>query len=1002
VNRLFLLSLRLIVLAAGLGPAALLAGDGSRVQLRAASFDPLRDGAPPLDDRLPRGPRLRDVEDAAPAWLVQFHGPVTAEVRDDLARAGATVVGYVPDRTLLVRIPVAHAGTDVLGIPGSRWSGPLKPAYRLAPDVLERLQEPAGDAVTGLALDVLLFPGTAPDPIVAAIARRWPGVGVVHVKRGGWPRLALDVPAADAAPVTGSLARDPDVLFVSPRAPLELHNDNGVWISQSYDRVEGPVEAAEPDPKAYAISATVWNRGLRGEGQVIAVADTGLEYGMCYFDDPGHPVAPQTVAPPGPLALDATHRKLLALNAPLAGSLLFDDSFRHGTHVSGVAVGDDLAHPANDAGAGHDHADGVAPAARLVFEDISGGVNSVCSTSIVVGSVENLLEQQYAAGARISNNSWGSAAAGGFDALTWETDAAAWSHEDMLVVVSAGNNGGAGVAGLSLCKNCVAVGASETYDATFVDEFGILDPENMTAFSSRGPAPDGRIKPDVSAPGYIVASSRFPVTYVEDEDDPQCDGPDVCLPSFGGCYVTDSAETCHADGLLGTSMASPAVAGMAALARQYFVEGFHPSGHAVPADALVPSAALLKAVLINGARNMTGRLYERRGTPQDFGPLADAPSNVQGWGRAMLDDALHFTGDARTLFLLDVPNAAGLSGVESIDVTLAAGSPSEPLKATLVWSDVAALPVSAEALVNDLDLVVTAPGGTAYRGNQWTPDNPGVPGDKASAPDAPGADGVNNVEGVLVPAPPPGVYRVSVRAADVPLGPQGGALVVTGAVAPCTATPAPQDVEVVSVAAGQVDLSWDPVPGAIGYAVRRNSSACGNPMAADQVFAVPGGQTSFADTTVSALSDYHYTVRAVVSPDGCETEDGVCVQATTPPPAPPDVQGLIAERRNVSGARIDVYWDAAGCPAPGRHLLYGDLAGVETPAPLGAKCGLPPAGLYHWLDAPPGNLWFLVVADDGDATEGSWGQRSDGTERNDGEPSLLCGMLLRDDTGDCP
>jgi hypothetical protein len=153
---------------------------------------------------------------------------------------------------------------------------------------------------------------------------------------------------------------------------------------------------------------------------------------------------------------------------------------------------------------------------------------------------------------------------------------------------------------------------------------------------------------------------------------------------------------------------------------------------------------------------------------------------------------------------------------------------------------------------------------------------------------------------------------------------------------------------------------------------------------------------------VSALSDYHYTVRAVVSPDGCETEDGVCVQATTPPPAPPDVQGLIAERRNVSGARIDVYWDAAGCPAPGRHLLYGDLAGVETPAPLGAKCGLPPAGLYHWLDAPPGNLWFLVVADDGDATEGSWGQRSDGTERNDGEPSLLCGMFLRDDTGDCP
>ena len=51
-------------------------------------------------------------------------------------------------------------------------------------------------------------------------------------------------------------------------------------------------------------------------------------------------------------------------------------------------------------------------------------------------------------------------------------------------------------------------------------------------------------------------------------------------------------------------MACPAVTGCAALVRQYYEEGFYPTGSASPADALVPTGALVKATLLNGTIDM--------------------------------------------------------------------------------------------------------------------------------------------------------------------------------------------------------------------------------------------------------------------------------------------------------------------------------------------------------------------------------------------------------------
>ena len=80
-------------------------------------------------------------------------------------------------------------------------------------------------------------------------------------------------------------------------------------------------------------------------------------------------------------------------------------------------------------------------------------------------------------------------------------------------------------------------------------------------------------------------------------------------------------------------MASPGAAGLTALIRQYYTDGWYPTGSDVPSNGFTPSAALLRATLVNSATSMTG--------------ATAIPSNCQGWGRILLENALHFSGEAR-------------------------------------------------------------------------------------------------------------------------------------------------------------------------------------------------------------------------------------------------------------------------------------------------------------------------------------------------------------------
>jgi hypothetical protein len=248
-------------------------------------------------------------------------------------------------------------------------------------------------------------------------------------------------------------------------------------------------------------------------------------------------------------------------------------------------------------------------------------------------------------------------------------------------------------------------------------------------------------------------------------------------------------------------MASPAVAGTGMLVRQYFTDGYYPTGVANPSDGFTPSGALVKAVLLNSAVDMTG--------------IAGYPSNQEGWGRVLAHNSLWFPGDARTLVISDVRNSDGLVTGATSHVPLAVNTSSQTLRVTLTWMDPPATAGASFAAINDLDLEVVAPDGTMYKGNVFASGHSAAGGAR---------DDRNNVEQVLVTLPDPGVWSVNINATAVNVGFQGYAIVMTGDVGVPPPTPCPCDWNqsgglnsqdffdfVASFFAGQADFNGDGV-----------------------------------------------------------------------------------------------------------------------------------------------------------------------------------------------
>jgi hypothetical protein len=272
-------------------------------------------------------------------------------------------------------------------------------------------------------------------------------------------------------------------------------------------------------------------------------------------------------------------------------------------------------------------------------------------------------------------------------------------------------------------KNVIATGASENVAGTLAETYGLYadGPDTMADFSSRGPCQDGRIKPDLVAPGTWIASAASAAAPGEAA---------IVWSPIDDLYVF----------MGGTSMSGPHAAGAAAVFVQYY-KSLHTN--------TVPSPALVKAALINSADEMD----ESNGGP---GPI---PNNDEGWGRINLANIIVTNLNSAPRYYQYLDQTVLLTNSQVYSQHIFVQGSDEPLKITLAYTDVPGFPGAIPALVNDLDLEVVAPDGTLYRGNQF--------GAGESVPNAPTSDKLNNVEGIYLSQPAPGDYLVRVRGSKI-------------------------------------------------------------------------------------------------------------------------------------------------------------------------------------------------------------------------------------------
>lgn len=656
--------------------------------------------------------------------LVQFETPASQTARAAIHKSGARIVGYIHPNAYLLDAPES-AVSSLAKLDNLRWLGEFKPAYKLSPSLssarakydTERSLSPTQSRfappklprslpdLTPLAIEhttlvtIHLFSAEDINETLSRLAAL--GATELGAATGGdpaapWGRIRARVPF-DALNAIANLAA---VQWIEPYAEPKLFNNLAV------------------QPHLMNISP-VWSTnwlGLTGRGQIVAHADTGLDQGS--FSNL-HP--------------DFTNRIHAVFAWGRAG--VWSDPVGHGTHTAGSLAGN-----------GSAYSNGLfkAPAyeARLVHQSLY--VNASAALGGVPTNLNWLFEQAYATNARIHSCSWGYSGHGEYTWASRDADEFMWNRPDMLLVFAVGNDSedadGTGVVNLQTiaapasAKNVLAVGAAESGRAPgsggYTSEiYGRSDwepwfPANpihddlisssadgihqgMFAMSSRGPTADGRIKPDIVAPGTDIISCRSFAPGAS---------------TFWGLFPGHNRYMF----LGGTSASTPLTASAAALARQYFIERH------VPAISN-PSAALIKATLLCGARSLSPGQYGYRQYREI--PPPPRPNPVEGWGHVNLAASLS------NIVVWDMqPLTSDTTNVYELSIT-----ETNALSLMLAWTDYPGTLGAAQALVNDLDLLLILPDGSLRFPNGLN-----------------GPDKTNNVEGIDLDVVPPGVCTVLV------------------------------------------------------------------------------------------------------------------------------------------------------------------------------------------------------------------------------------------------
>lgn len=664
--------------------------------------------------------------------IVSFVGPIKAEWASQIEASGAKIISYIPNNAYLVYGDYQALGGYQLfakAVSHVQWDGEFLPDYKI--QSLGGAYGKNGTPVTDLYMIQMVDDAAANSATKSMIDRLRLEPVVKEKAAAGLRNILVRLPES----AVSDLAARPEVLSIQPYLlPVKMDERQALIVSGNTS-INGGRLVPRPNANYFSwLTQNDFNQPSYNQGDpfVVDVTDSGIDNGTT---KPNHP---------GLYELGDTNLPSRVAYINLFGSTnTAQDCDGHGTVNAHIIAG--FANQTNgifvDA-ARYRYGLGLMPFVKVgssVIFDTNGFISTVDYTT--------LQDRAYEAGARISANSWGAANFGSYNADSQEFDRLVRDaqtnnpgNQGMVIVFAAGNSGpsSGSVGSPGTAKNVITVGASENVRAFGgIDGSGVTDQQannafDIASFSSRGPTQDGRRKPDIMAPGTHITGGA-----------PQAPGADtngtgsVCFDGsgvsggVGSIYFPAGQQLYTASS--GTSQATPAVAGGAALIRQEFIfNGLTP-----------PSPAMTKALLLNSTRYMTG-----------VGAGDDLWSNSQGMG--LMDLGAHVRANVSSMLKDQDPAQKFTATGQKRVYTGRIADTADPLRITVTWTDAPGSTFGA-SYNNNIDLVVYA-NGQVYRGNSFSGQYSKTGGV---------ADQRNNSESVILPPGTAGEVAIELVAANI-------------------------------------------------------------------------------------------------------------------------------------------------------------------------------------------------------------------------------------------
>jgi hypothetical protein len=646
--------------------------------------------------------------------LIQFVGPVKSAWIRELVASGLEPIAYVPNNGYLVRgdsrsrdrlmgrNSVATARNEGF----VQWEGPFLDSYKIHPALVRSMTERSEEVTVAVQLALGKREINARDNTeVQSVKRLASAVMVDAYGVLGFTNVRIKIDSARVA----DLAALPSVVNIEPWNAPQLFDERSSQI------IAGELNSEGTAPRGPGYVAWLAAHGFSSAFSFgIDVSDSGIDRGVT-TPDKLHPDF-----------LDSNKQSRVVYARDYTSELDPADVAGHGTINLSIAGGSNMSTDSRDTG-GFGYGIGVAPFALLGSSKIfqSNGRFDL------IDPFTKLVSDAYRDGARVLSNSWGdisntySLDSQEYDLRVRDASPAEAGNQEIPICFAAGNAGPNKTIGApSTAKNVISVAAGENARKDGVDGCAVDDSDadsamDMAFFSSGGPLDDGRIKPDITAPGTHIEGAA--------SQNADFDGSGVCGQAFDKPYFP-TGQTLYTWSS-GTSHSTPQVAGAAALVRQYLLN-----------RGETPTAAFIKALMLNTATYMTG---EQAG--------GNLPHPRQGWGLLNLNRAF----DNTPRIFVNQTTTFNDSG-QSFVITGEVKDTSQPFRVTLAWSDAPGFS-GAAPWVNDLDLEV-AINGQVYRGNNFSGQT-SQPGGES--------DMKNNVEGVWLPAGTAGTFVVRVRATNI-------------------------------------------------------------------------------------------------------------------------------------------------------------------------------------------------------------------------------------------